>query len=308
VPILTNKAVMLIKQETTYGVDAVPTVANDLTVVSNPNVELQGKTLEKKVVMPTSGKLPGVNIEEGVKITFTADLVITESGFPLTKMFEACNMVSTVLGGEQTLKPKTQLLGKSLTIYYYKDTLLHKAIGCVGSAKIKAKVGEIITVEFEYQGMNAGISDVTFPSNVVIPDYTPVVCRDAVVSLGGTQVIAESFNLDLGNAINKRVDRSKDTGIAGYFILSREIKGDFDPEITSSAVLNSWKNSETKAVELTVTATVGVAVVQFKVILPKTTYEIPKLADREGIATYQHSFKAHPVSGDDELSIIIEHV
>lgn len=315
---LANKALILAKVETAYGVDATPTPMADAILVSKPEIEIQGSAKTRDVVLPHYGKLSPINVGEGIKISFGAEVRgsgIAGTAPRISALLRACNMTMTTNAGvSNVFTPNSAQDGESVTIYFYRDGILHKALGCVGTFKLACKANEIATFSFELTGLYAGThaSDTAFPSSVTYDAITvvPPIFRSASFNLwgiGSNNVKIENLNIDIGNVISKRPNANSATGVERYFVSGREAKGDCDPEVISLATYNPWALWDTTTPGV-ITATIGNTAGNRLVIdVPNAVKDMPKYGEREAIQTYAISFSAHPTSsGNDEITLTFD--
>jgi hypothetical protein len=78
----------------------------------------------------------------------------------------------------------------SLSIYYYKDGSLRKALGCRGTAVLRLVSGEMPVLAFTFRGLDGGLTAVSLPGDADFSAFvTPEIPTDANtldLNLGGT--------------------------------------------------------------------------------------------------------------------------
>lgn len=308
---LERKSLVLAKLETTYGVDPTPDPDTDAILTSPVTYDVQGKSLERDVVLPTFGKLIPANVGEAIKISFNVEVRGAGGAVDdvprIGRLLRACNMIETVNAGVSVqYDPHSDIEADSLTLYWYADGILHKAKGCVGAVKLDAKSGEYGKFAFEFTGIYDGAhaSDTATPAATFGDAAVPARFLSALFSFQGYAAAIESFSLDLGNEIGKRVDANSASGILRYFIKDRAVKGSCDPQQVSLATFNPWNrwnNSTSGAITTTFGSAVGNKMV---VSLPNCSpTDAPKYGAREGERIYQLGFGAYPslVAGNNEV-------
>ncbi len=90
---LTRKSVILAKEETTYGTDAVPTVALNALLVSDVDVKVNGDPVRRPFLRPTLGKMPFIRGSKWAEVTFKTELKgtgLTDGSVPTTFGWEGC--------------------------------------------------------------------------------------------------------------------------------------------------------------------------------------------------------------------------
>lgn len=310
-----NKALILAKVETVYGTDPVPTAAANAILSSVPTIEILGAKRDRNVVLPYYGKLPPINVGEGIKITFSVELrgagAVPSTPPRIGALIRACNFTETIdatLGLEFTkYDPNSAENGESVTIYFYRDGRLHKALGCVGSFKMSAKLNDIAKLDFEFTGLYAGAhaSDVATPAPTYGDMAIAPLFRSASFTVAAYAALIDALNLDIGNKTSKRSDANTATGTYRYFISDREVKGDCDPEVVALTSFNPWSLWDASTPGA-LSVTIGSAAQNRCIVtMPSVVPEIPKYGGREEILTYAYSFTSHPTltAGNNEISI-----
>ena len=312
---LNSKAVILAKTEVTYGTDPTPVAATDAILTSKPTFKAIGAKRERDVVLPYYGKLPSINVGEGLQLSFSVELrgagALPDTPPRIGALIRACNFIETTdstPASENTIyAPNSAEDGEGVTLYFYIDGVLHKALGCVGTFKISAKVNEIAKIDFEFTGLYAGThaSDTAFPTPTFGDAAIPPIFRSASFSLHSYSAIIDTLDIDIANAIAKRTDANSATGIYRYFISGRDIKGGCDPEAVALATHNPWTlwdASTSGALSVTIGETSqNRCIITMPSIVPDTI----EYGEREGIVTHAHAFTSHPslTAGNNEVSI-----
>ncbi|MCK5235698.1 MAG: hypothetical protein KAR06_01835 [Deltaproteobacteria bacterium] len=312
---LTDRALILAKIEATYGTDPTPVAASDAILSSVPSFELVGSRKERNVALPYYGKLPPINVGEALKLSFSTELrgagALPDTPPRIGALMRACNFTETIdntpASESTTYDPNSTVEGESVTIYFYVDGVLHKALGCVGSFKVSAKVNEVPTIDFEFIGLYAGthVSDVAFPTPTFGDAATPPIFHTAAFTFQTYSAIIEAINIDVGNSFGKRPDANDATGVTRHFISGREVKGDCDPEVPAISAFNPWDKFE-NSTEGALSVSIGtVTQNRCTITMPKITLDVPKHGERESLLTYALSFTSHPslTAGNNEVSI-----
>jgi len=304
---LKSKAIVLAKIETTYGVDASPTAAANAILCEEPEIEVLGKKLERNNTRSYLGALTPLNIGEGIKISFGTELKgsgTAGTAPEIGPLLRACGLTETVVASTSvTYDPHSDVLnGESVTLYFYRDAILHKVLGARGNVSLEAKAGEFAKLKFELTGLYAGPVDTTLPTgtfNAVLPP----VFQNASFSLDGYSAVIENLSVNLGNEIAKRVDANAASGIKEYFIRARAVTGECDPEVvplSTKDFWSAWSNSSRVALSATIGSAAGNICT---ITAPKVAFDVPKYADREDLLTYGLSLIFTPDTGNDEISI-----
>lgn len=310
---LERKSLILVKIEATYGVDPTPAPATDAILCGAVGYEILGRSLERDVVLPYFGKLSPANVGEAIKLTIPLEIrgaggaadVIPRIG----RLFRACNLAETVNAGVSVVyAPTSTEDGESVTVYWYADGILHKALGCVGSPKLSGKSGDYGKLALELTGIYAGThaSDAATPAATFGDAAIPPRFLSALFSINAYAGAIENFEVDLGNEIGKRVDANSASGILRYFVNDRNVKGSCDPRVVLLATYNPWTAWDAST-SGAITARFGSAVGNKVVVnMPNCTLtDAPKYGGREKERIYQLAFGAYPTlaAGNNELTI-----
>lgn len=312
-----DKAILLVKTEPTYSVDSAPTAAANAILCSAPKISIIGRRIERPVGLPYYGKLPPINIGEGIKLAFQVELRgagVTPNTPPrIGALIRACNFTETIdatPGSEFTkYDPNSSENGESVTLYFYRDGLLHKVLGAVGTFKLGAVLNDVGKLDFEFTGLYGGAghaSDVAFPTPTFGDASLPAVFRQASFSIHGYAADIEKLNIDVGNEIKgKKTANGTASGISRYWIPNRAPKGDCDPAAVALSTFNPWSLWDASTAGA-LSATIGsVAGNRLIISMPNIVPEIPDYEGREAQLVYKYPFTAHPTvtAGNNELSL-----
>lgn len=235
------------------------------------------------VVIPTTG-------------TFEAPEVITGGESAVTG--NVTDVTKALLYQPVTAGPSAQ---KSDTTYFWKDSILHKLVGIVGTWSLTAEVGKIALIDFKLSGLWADPVDSVLPA----PTLTELVGVQAMgmgVKIGSYTPVCTALKLDLGAKVSKRNDINASEGLIGLYISGREPSGSLDPEVDKLATYNPWNlwKSGTKSA---ISGYLGTAPGNRAAFYVGAAQRADlKYGSREGIATYAESYSPCKVrSGDDEM-------
>ena len=187
-------ALILIKSETIYGVDALPTAADALLVSEVTFPEMQGEILDRNLVRPYMGASPQVVVSERTGFAFTCEAAGSGTAGTAPRFgaaLQACrNAMTTIATTSNTYSPITVFgASTSATIYYFIDGIRHIITGWRGSHSLNLNNNNFGANRFEGMGIYQGPTD------------TP--------NVGGTYTLqANPLPVTLGNTLN--------INIAGY--------------------------------------------------------------------------------------------
>lgn len=305
-PILTQKALVLAKIETTFGVDPTPDATVDAFLCENPVFTIQSTNLERNFA---HGDFSHYASRVGRKLaTVTFNLQLAGSGVAGTEptwavLFRACAMAKSTLASPARIKfvPVTTPQ-ESVTIYVYYEGLLHKMKGCMGTWSLQAEAGGYATLSFTMTGTYTTPVDSTYPATVTVQDVVPPQCELATLSYGGdATLIVNSFKVDIANKVVPRADINSSDGYKGCRISGRDPAGGFDPEVEENHTF--WTQLESSTLS-DFTATIGgTAGNKMLFDAPKTQIVGVAYGDRENLRNWDLSLMFRRNAGDDEMAI-----
>ena len=309
---LKSKALILAKIETEYGTDSGPLAAANAILCADPEITPIAKSLERNNVKGSFGAKAKLIIGEGQKISFTTELRGPGGSAPITTapdigpLFRACGFTQTIVTteGQECVKyiPHSAFEGESITLWFYMDNNLHKAVGCRGTFGLDTKANEYALIKWEFTGLYAGpVHSASIPT----PTFTsvlPPVFKSAGFAIDGYAAIIESLKFNMNNSIVKRTDANAATGILSWNISERTVTAEIDPEVAAIGTKDfwaMWANSSTVAMTATIGQSVGNRCV---ITCPAVQPDDIKYSDREKILTYQYPLLVKPTdAGNDEI-------
>ena len=316
---LTKKTVILVKVETTAGTDAVPTGTLNAIQVANMSITpVDAKMVTLNTITPWFGGSRDLTATSCVKISF--DVLLAGSGTAATApawgaLLLGCAMAEStglVTPARVEYDCVTDSL-KTVTIYYYHDGVLHKALGCMGSPKLSAKSGEAPKFTFDFTGID-GIPTATANATAVLTAWkTPATITKANVTdvllgctyaagvlTGGTSYNSSGLTLDWGNSVAFSPLLSQE-----QIVLSdRAVKGALELDLTAAQEVTQI--AAVKANTLTSMGfTIGTATGN-KIMLyaPAVQFKNPKKVDFNGQILIGLDMALLPVAGNDEIKLI----
>ena len=305
-----DKSLILAKIEAQYGTDPVPAEATEsIIVLGLPEYTPLGSMRERAVPLNFYGKLKGVNVGDGLKITFKTELKASGTAGTVSRydpLFRACNM--TVSGTSTKIyTPNSTMDAESCTIYFYRGGVLHKLIGCRGTFSMSLVAGEIAVINWEFTGLYAdNAADIATPSPT-FEAIAPVIVQSLGLTYNSVSVVIKELMLDIGNSINARKDcNAANNGVSQYVVTGREAKGSMKIEALALSALNPWDiwdNTTAANIALDITATAGY---DFSMAVTGVVLnEIPKYGDENNILTWDLGFSINPTAAAGNNEIII---
>lgn len=194
----------------------------------------------------------------------------------------------------------------TVTLYVFKDGVLHKVTGCIGTVTFTGEAGDVGQASFEFQGNYLDPVEEPTPMDAILEESVPPQIELAQMSIAGdNDFCAQSFTFTLGNQINLRECINAPDGFKGAAITGREPTAQLNPEATYEAYTGMWGNFS-RAIQFPIHTRVGTEpnnMVRFyadRVNFTGLTY-----GDRNGQVTLEATFQLNGVSqgGDDELRV-----
>lgn len=311
-----RNTVILAKVETTSGTDAAPTGGSNAIFISNASFEYLYNNVDRDLIRGYLGASEQLAGSRFMRATF--DVEISGSGTAGTApawgpLLQGCAMAETISAGSRVEYNPITASMQTLTIYYYDDGVLRKALGCMGNVELAMGEGDRPLFKFSFLGVDGGT---TAASNAT-PTFTawkvPLVITDpntGDIKLGGTYATgaitggtaypSRGLTLNLGNDPRQiqllggqRVD-----------INQRATTGSMELELTAAqeATLMTDINANTlTSLSFEHGTTAGGKVLFYA---PKVQRINPKLVDYEGNRLAGMDLRLTPNSGNDELLIV----
>jgi len=193
----------------------------------------------------------------------------------------------------------------SLTMGCYEDGVLKLIKGARGSVKFNFKSGQPVMLDFTFQGVEAGITDVALLSGITHETTKPPALLSAALALDTYAARIGEMNIDVNNTLSSRDDINDPRGLLSFQITDRNISGSLNPEMVTVAAYDFYSkfvgNTEI-AIAISLGATTGN---MFKFFAPKMQLTKVDDEDRDGMQLAKCSFDLNgSVNGDDEFSFI----
>ena len=232
--------------------------------------------------------------------TFVSGEVITGGTSTATA---TTSSVPTTIGNE--FKPISDLI-PSLTHGSFEDGIRKIIEGSRGNVKFTFKSGEPVMMEFDFQGVEAGVTDTPFLTNVTYETTKPPSFLSALFSLDAYAAKIGEMSIDMGNTLADRDDVNDTRGIVSLALTARNVTGSINPEmipVGTYDIFGKWFNGT----ELIIDSTVGsVAGNKFRIYMPKAQFTKIEDDDRNGLLGAKASFCLNGTAtpGDDEITIL----
>jgi len=317
-----RNTVILAKAEATVGTDASPTGSADAVLVSDMSITpLDANNVSRDLVRGYFGGSEQLVATASVKVSFTVELA--GSGTAATApqwgdLLLGCGTAEALLTTPNRVEytPISSTL-KTLTIYYYDDGVLHKLLGAMGNCKLSAKVGERPTLQFDFVGLDGGISAASASATLSAWKTPPTMTKANVVDItlgctysagalsGGTVYASTGLELDLGNTVAYTALLSSDR----IDLSNREVTGSTQLDLTAAnevSFMATVKANTTQSLGLTIGTAAG-----NKIIIHAPAVQIlnPSKQELNGTRLIGYDLRLVPTSagsGNDELRIVTQ--
>lgn len=314
---LIRKTAILLKIETVYGTDSVPTGADNAMLVSNLNINpLNAQNVDRDLVrtyLGSSEQLVGTGY---VEMSF--DVEMQGSGTLGTApawgaALRACGFAEAITAAARVeYTPVTDSL-ESATIYWYDDGVLHKGLGGRGSVEIAAGVGERPVFKFKYILLDGGISAAANPALTLTAWKQPKVVTDANTGdltfggtyaagaiTGGTTWPSRGLSLNVANAVNFTPLLGGET----IDLTQRDITGAVQLDLTAAQEVTFM--AAVKANTLDTLSLLHGTTAGYKVLIHAPSFQMinPSKQEVNGKRLIGYDIRCVPVSGNDELRIV----
>lgn len=309
-PFFGDKGLVLVKKETTYGVDPTPTAAANsiraTNVRTNPNPALVERQALRDSLSGLSHAVGGVIMG----ISFDVELCASGTAGTAPKhgpLHLASRQKETIVALTSATYDPNSASQDSATLYFYADGILFKFLGARGNEKFSATARGLAKFSWDMVGLYTAITDVAIPSGAA---FDPVIEIPSAIALtlGGYAPIIRSYNIDYGNVVEAHLDLNATDGIKRIWLARGRAKIDMEVEAVTEASHSFWANmkagTEVALGGNTLGATAGK---KLQITAPKVQYENINLMDLEAnIRGYGVPAKLNPSTDllSDEISKI----
>lgn len=311
---------ILAKIEVTAGTDAVPTGAANAVLVSELSITpLEAQNVDRALIRPYFGGSEQLVATGFVRCSFTVELA--GSGTAATApawgaLMQACAHAEASLATPNRVEytPVSASL-KTVTIYWHDDGVLHKLLGAMGNVRLSAKAGDRPKLQFEFTGIDGGVTAVANPSVTLTAWKTPPTmakanvvditlgCTYAAGALsGGTVYPSTGLDLDWGNAVNfvpllsvERVD-----------LTDRSVTGSLQVDLTAAqevTFMGTVKANTTQGLGLTIGTAAGNKIILYA---PAVQLINPRKEEITGSRLIGFDLRLVPSSGNDEIRVVTQ--
>ncbi|WEO73774.1 phage tail tube protein [Agrobacterium vitis] len=302
-----NKA-LLVKPETVYGTDVVPTGAANAIQASNFNFEpLLGTDVSRDLILPYMGHQGVILTGNYARVGF--DVEVAGSGAAGTAPawgvpMRACGMAEVITAGADVKYTPISGGFESASIYFVNDGIKHVLLGARGTWKLDMQPNQIARFSFTLTGLLGTITDAANPAIDTTKFIKPVPVSKAntTFSLLGYAGACEAFSFDLAADIQPRLLINEES----IEYTDRQMTGEATMATTSLATVDWFAKAQAHDIGVMAAqhGTVAGNIVQFdaaRVQIGRTTY-----GETQKILNNKMPLMLLPTVGNDEFTITVK--
>jgi hypothetical protein len=297
-----KKQLLLIKAESSYGVDPSPVAANAIQCF-DLKMSRVDEIVPRRTVMPYMSNMAPLLGKQYRELSFKSYLDGSGTqGARVAALFDACGLnQSSAVGYTQWDPLAISAAFPSVTAYRYigdiggASAALEKLTGCRVNLNIVAEVGELLVLEWTLRGIYQVATSATFVSPT-FGTLSPLTVRGCTITVGGSAAQPlKSVKFGLNNEVALRPDMTATYGIQGFEIMACKPGGTLDPEETS-AIFPTTEAAMDARTQQALSVQVGSAANGFLIYAPKIVFTELGEGDRDGIYAHEIAFDCSPSS------------
>lgn len=197
-------------------------------------------------------------------------------------------------------------LSETMTLYIFKDGVLHKVTSTTGTVTFAGESGAVANAAFEMQGNYLDPVEEPIPLDAVLEGTQPPQVQLAQMSIAGdNDFCAQSFTYALGNTINLKECMNASDGFDGALVTGREPTAQLNPDATYEAYTGMWGNFS-RSIQFPLHTRVGnVAGNIVRFYAEAANFTGLTYGDRNNTVTFEAAFQLNGLgsAGDDELRV-----
>lgn len=305
-PRLFRKLAILAGVETTYGTAAALTAANALVGTNVSFTPLEADEVSRDLYLPYLGNQGIILAGKHARLEF--DIEIAGAGAAGTAplygaALRICGFSETIAASTDVTYSIVEDNVESGTIHFEMDGVRHVLLGARGNVQLTFAPKGIPHYRFSITGLLGTITDAPLTQTSLAGWMTPLECSSAntTMTLHGWASVAENLTIDLGNNVVPRFL----IGSESVIISDRRTTGQAVLEATTLAEINWFQRAldRTRGALAMVHGTSAGNIVEINA----PAVEIGKISQgqTDGILNYQIPLSLCPVTGRDELEIVV---
>lgn len=296
---------LLLKNETTYGTDAVPVVATNGILAMNMSISIEADKLERPIDFAYFTANPFVLVNKRVTIEFDFEPLGNSSkgtAAPCGPIMQCCAHSETLSAGVSTTYAPISVAIKSSSVYYNINGQQVAVLGCRGTIDFDFTVRQFPKAHAKLIGMFAIPTAVALVAPTLSAWQAPVAVEleTFLVSVAGTANNATGFQLSTGEGVD--IHEGSETREAA--IMDRAATGTikvFDPGVANFDFWTPAKNYTSQALIASVSGASGKITT---INVATSQLELPKWVEDSNVIGLEVPFNAIANTGNDEYSVV----
>ncbi|WP_439547858.1 phage tail tube protein [Falsiroseomonas sp.] len=204
--------VALVKRETTYATDSVPTNTADAVLFQDVEwTPMEADQVERPMVLPYYGNDPVSLVATRNRLVGSVDLA--GGGTPLgtapryAALLRACGLAEAITATTRVDYTPVSGAEDSASIYHFLDGTRQQGLGARGDFSIEMQARQIPRIRFDLQGLYVAPTAVALPVPTLTGFQAPLPVSQAntpTCTLNGQNVVLRQFQYRHGNQIAMR--------------------------------------------------------------------------------------------------------
>lgn len=305
---LTRNRLLLAKIEGTYGTSSSPAGTDAIKVSELEVSPLEVELLDRELIKPYFGNSQKVVSQRMASVNFSCELAGSGTAGTAPKwgpIIRACGFAETIVASTSVKYAPVSSGFESITMDFRADGVRHIITGARGTVKLSLETGAIPKLEFELMGVYNAPTDTALPSVTYSNQADPVAVNSentTTTSIHGYAACVQSLELDVANDV---VFRQLAGCSRQIMLTNRKPEGKVvieTPTLASKNYFTAVSSQTLGGVSLTHGTAAGNIV---QLTAQSCNLGSPAYGDSDGVMTLELPFYPNPVSGNDELEILL---
>lgn len=305
---LTRNRLILAKIETTTGTSSSPTGSDAIRVSELEVSPLEVDLIDRELITPYFGNTQKVVSQRMVNVSFSCEI----AGSGIAGTAPKYGPVLRSCGFSEAITPSTSVIyipvssgQESVTMDFRADGVRHLITGCRGTVTLNLETGAIPKFEFEMMGLFNSPTDTALPTITFTDQADPLVVNSEntlTTNIHGFAACLQTYSLDIANSVSYRQLAGCDRQV---ILTDRKPEGSVSieaPTIAAKDYFEAVSNQDLGAINLIHGTTLGNIV---EISCPSCNLGSPAYSDSDGVMLLELPFMPNPVTGNDELEIIL---
>lgn len=304
-PMRKKNQVILVKLETTYDTDSVPTVSANSILAYDIKFKENVDPVRRLAQVASLSRLASVDGKKFSELSFKVELKGSGTAGTAPRIgaiLRACSFSEAVVSNTSVTYLPRSASQESVTVYFLIDGRQHAMTGCVGDVKINCEAGQFAYLEVTLKGRYVAPTLVALTSPT-LESTVPYVCKFVNFQYNSKNtLVLKSTLIEMNNVIAERTSISDANDIAGFLVTGRDPMVTIDPEaiIETSYAFRTDAFTNYRTLSWVIGAVAG-NIATFSI--PKYNPYFPEYEDRDEILVEKIKGEASQNAGNDEVSI-----